>query len=89
MDEQYPGKFVTEATVSFLDGRTEIHFVENSLGTPDNPMKEDAHDAKFMELTSPVLGELRARALLAALHELPSSLPLAELTAMGVAREEA
>jgi len=80
---------VTEATVTLLDGRTEIHFVENSLGTPDNPMKEDAHDAKFMELTSPVLGELRARALLAVLHELPPGLPLAALTAMSVVSEEA
>lgn len=89
MDKQYPGKFVTEATVNFLDGRVETHFVENSLGTPDNPMTEEAHDAKFMELTSLVLGEDRARALLAILHALPSELALAELTAMGAAREAA
>jgi len=42
-----------------------------------------------MELTSPVLGELRARALLAVLHELPPGLPLAALTAMSVVSEEA
>jgi 2-methylcitrate dehydratase PrpD len=89
MDKQYPGKFVTEATITFQDGRSETHFVENSLGTPDNPMKEDAHDAKFMELTSSVLGEKRARALLATLHELPSALAVSQLTAMAAAPQEA
>ena len=29
MDKQYPGKFVTEATVTFLDGKVETAFVEN------------------------------------------------------------
>jgi len=82
MDKQYPGKFVTEATVSFIDGKSDTSFVENSLGTPDNPMAEDAHDAKFMELTVPVLGQARAKALLAVLHALPPGMALPELTAM-------
>ena len=87
MDKQYPGKFVTEATVIFFDGTFETSFVENSLGTPDNPMTEDAHDAKFMELTTAVLGAARASDLLAVLHELPSSLPISKLTAMCVLQE--
>lgn len=87
MDKQYPGKFVTEATVTFLDGEASTHFVENSLGTPDNPMTEDAHDAKFIELTSSLLGEDRAKALLAVLHELPPALALVDLTAMCVVGE--
>jgi 2-methylcitrate dehydratase PrpD len=87
MDKQYPGKFVTEATVMFFDATLETRFVENSLGTPDNPMTEDAHDAKFMELTTALLGQGRASDLLAVLHELPSSLAISELTAMCVVQE--
>ncbi|CAM4137381.1 MmgE/PrpD family protein [Bordetella tumbae] len=86
LDQQYPRKFVTEATVRLAGGRTETHFVENSLGTPDNPMTEEAHDAKFMELTTAALGKARARELLVALHELPDDMRLEDLTAMCVAR---
>jgi len=87
MDKQYPGKFVTEATVNFVGGGADTSFVENSLGTPDNPMTEAAHDSKFMELTVPVLGESRARALLAVLHELPPGMAIAKLTAMCAAED--
>ncbi len=80
LDQQYPGKFVTEATVRFKDGRTESRFVENSVGTPDNPMTDEVHDLKFMELAAPVLGERRSCALLEVLHRLPGDLPVAELT---------
>jgi 2-methylcitrate dehydratase PrpD len=80
LDQQYPGKFVTEATVRFKDGHTESRFVENSVGTPDNPMTDEVHDLKFMELAAPVLGEVRSRQLLDVLHRLPGDLPVSELT---------
>jgi 2-methylcitrate dehydratase PrpD len=80
LDKQYPGKFVTEASVRFKDGRSEIHFVENSVGTPDNPMTEDVHDLKFLELSVPVLGDESSRRLLDVLHRLPDGLRVDELT---------
>jgi 2-methylcitrate dehydratase PrpD len=86
LDEAYPGKFVTEATITFADGHPEVKFVENSLGTPDNPMTEEAHDAKFLELTAGALGAVRAKQLLAVLHELPREMAIAQLTGMCVAR---
>jgi len=82
LDRRYPGKFVTEATLRFTDGRSDTMFVENSVGTPDNPMDEAAHDAKFLELTVEVLGEVRARELLAVLHALPADLSPQALTAL-------
>ena len=82
LDRQYPGKFVTQANIEFTDGTQETRFVENSLGTPDNPMDEAAHDAKFMELTTSVIGQQAAKTLLATLHELPADLHLAQLTAL-------
>ena len=86
LDKQYPGKFVTEATVNFIDGRSETRFVENSLGTPDNPMREEAHDAKFLELTSQILGRERSAKLLAVLHQLRPDTAIPELTAMCAVR---
>ncbi|HYF17646.1 MAG TPA: MmgE/PrpD family protein [Ramlibacter sp.] len=81
-DRAYPGKFVTEATVRFVDGSSQTRFVENSVGTPDNPMEEAVHDEKFVELTSQVLGPARAAALLRALHELRPGTSVPGLTAM-------
>jgi 2-methylcitrate dehydratase PrpD len=82
LDQQYPGKFVADVTVSFLDGKSEHVFVENSIGTLANPMPESAQDAKFMELTSDVLGSERARALLSALRKLDPRTTAADLMAM-------
>lgn len=87
-DERFGGKFVAEATLSFRDGTSRTHFVENSVGTPGNPMPEEAHDAKFMELTGRLLGESPARKLLGALHRLDPSTPIEELTAMAVVEPE-
>jgi 2-methylcitrate dehydratase PrpD len=81
-DRKYPGKFVTEATIVLASGNAEKVFVENSLGTPDNPMTEAAHDEKFLELTVDVLGAERARKLLRVLHELHPRTDVGELTAM-------
>jgi 2-methylcitrate dehydratase PrpD len=86
LDKQYPGKFVTEATITLRDGPVEVHFVENSLGTPDNPMMEDAHDDKFLELTADMLGADRANQLLRLLHQLPPETRIQDLTAMCIAR---
>lgn len=82
LDQKYPGKFVSDATIAFTDGKSERAFVENSLGTPDNPMEEAAHDQKFLELTGELLGAERARSLLGALHRLDPATSLTDLTVM-------
>ncbi|XAH22015.1 MmgE/PrpD family protein [Xylophilus sp. GW821-FHT01B05] len=82
LDRRYAGKFVAQATVTLRDGANETHFVEDSVGTPDNPMPESAHDAKFMELTRNVLGEPQAAQLLRALHALDPGTRIADLTAL-------
>ncbi|KWF36102.1 MmgE/PrpD family protein [Burkholderia pseudomultivorans] len=82
LEQQYPGKFVADVTITFKDGRTEHVFVGDPIGTDTNPMPEHEQDAKFMDLTTDVLGAERARALLAALRELNPATKAAELTAM-------
>ncbi|MGQ7937630.1 MmgE/PrpD family protein [Paraburkholderia sp. D1E] len=82
LETGYPGKFVADVTVEFRDGKSEHVFVEDPIGTLANPMSEREQDAKFMELTVDVLGDDRARALLAALRKLDPRLQAADLMAM-------
>ncbi|WP_198972426.1 MmgE/PrpD family protein [Xylophilus sp. ASV27] len=77
--KNYPGKFVADVTITFKDGSTAHAFVEDPIGTDQNPMPEDEQDAKFMELTADVLGTGRARALLAALRAMDPRMRAAEL----------
>ena len=65
LDERYPAKFVADVTVTYRDGTTDRAFIEDSRGTPENPMAADVHDRKFLDLTSLVLGESRAADLIA------------------------
>lgn len=82
LDAAYPGKFVADVTVGFRDGTSEHTFVAGSFGTPDNPMPEADHDAKFLELTCDVIGTDRARTLLGALKRLDPGMRAAELMAI-------
>lgn len=82
IEQRYPGKFVADLTLTLSDGTQEHLFVEQPIGSLENPMSEAQQDAKFMELTTEVLGEQRAQALLATLRELPLSAPVTDLTAL-------
>jgi 2-methylcitrate dehydratase PrpD len=70
LEQRYPGKFVADVTVDFRDGTSERVFVEDPIGTTVNPMSESEQDAKFMELTTDVLGGDRAQSLLATLRRM-------------------
>jgi len=85
LDERYPGRFVADLTLEFEDGRRVDLFVDDPIGTAENPLPEAAQDAKFRELTVEVLGRERADQLLAALRRLDPSLDPMELGAMLVA----
>lgn len=82
LDQRYPGKFVADITVAFRDGRQQHAFVEDPIGTLENPMPEGEQDAKFLELTTGILGGERARALLAALRTLDPRMEAADLMGM-------
>ncbi len=82
LEQQYPGKFVAEATVTFRDGSAEHVFVEDPIGTDTNPMPEHEQDAKFMELTTDVLGPARAAQLLTALRDMNLRTKVSDLTAL-------
>ncbi|HSW18979.1 MAG TPA: MmgE/PrpD family protein [Ramlibacter sp.] len=82
LEKNYPGKFVADVTVTFRDGSSERVFVEDPIGTDINPMPQDEQDAKFMELTTDVLGAERARKLLAALRAMDPRMKASELMAL-------
>ncbi|MDZ3992267.1 MmgE/PrpD family protein [Pseudomonas sp. Teo4] len=82
IEQRYPGKFVADLTLTFTDDTQQHLFVEQPIGSLENPMSEAQQDAKFMELTTEVLGEQRARALLATLRELPLQAQVTDLTAL-------
>ena len=78
----HPGKFVADVTVTFRDGTSAHVFVEDPIGTLVNPMSEDVQDAKFMELTTDVIGEARSKALLATLREMDGRTSASDLMAL-------
>lgn len=82
LDSAYPGKWVGEATATFKDGTSRTIFVEDSLGTAENPVQEADRDAKFRDLTRQTMGERRSERLLHALGSFADGLPASELTAL-------
>lgn len=82
LDAKYPGKFVGKLTVHFRDGSSEDRFVSDSFGTPENPLPAEGLERKFVDLTSPVLGDDRARELLGALRQLDGTRPATDLAAL-------
>lgn len=86
--KNYPGKFVADVTITFKDGSTARAFVEDPIGTDQNPMPESEQDAKFMELTADVLGRERAQALLTTLRTMDPHMKATDLTALIVSPQK-
>ncbi|WP_167671012.1 MmgE/PrpD family protein [Allopusillimonas ginsengisoli] len=82
LEQKYPGKFVADVTLTFKDGTSQHVFVEDPLGTDKNPMSDDEQDAKFMELTTDVLGNAQAQTLLVTLRNMTPHMPTRDLMAL-------
>ena len=52
-------------------GRREEHLQPTRIGDPDAPLSDAQLEAKYLELAAPVIGEAKARAVLARLWKLP------------------
>ena len=76
------GQDAAHLTLTTLDGRTFLHEVAHASGSPDNPMSDDALDAKFAALTGGVLGEARSRRLLDALRSIDEAHSVEEAAAL-------
>jgi 2-methylcitrate dehydratase PrpD len=82
LDAQHPGKFVADITVHLRGGASHQVLVDTPLGTPGNPLSEAQQDAKFMALTTGVLGQARAETLLQTLREFDTRLRVEDLLGM-------
>lgn len=76
LDRGYPGRFVAQATVRYLDGSSEELFQERAKGSPLIPFSDQDIWEKFIELTSSVIGARRAQALYDFIDQLQPHTPV-------------
>lgn len=69
----FPGQRAARVTIATRDGATHEHFSPYRRGDPEAPLGDADIDAKFIELAAPVVGDSRARAMLARLWALEAS----------------
>ncbi|MDA3624072.1 MmgE/PrpD family protein [Saccharopolyspora sp. WRP15-2] len=79
LDTAHPGKWVADITVTYRDGRSEHLFVDNPLGTAENPISQTDLDAKFRDLTVSTMGADRSEELLRTITDGDPDLPVSTL----------
>ena len=79
LDATFPGQRAARVAIETRDGRRDEHLQPTRKGDPDAPLSDAELEQKYMELASPVIGEERARALLARLWRLESEAVVAAI----------
>jgi 2-methylcitrate dehydratase PrpD len=70
LDAAFPAQRAARVAIEARDGRREEFLQPTRIGDPDAPLADAQLDAKYLELAAPVMGEPRAKALLARLWRL-------------------
>jgi 2-methylcitrate dehydratase PrpD len=70
LDAAFPAQRAARVALEARDGRREEFLQPTRIGDPDAPLSDAQLEAKYLELAAPVLGEPRAKALLARLWRL-------------------
>ena len=73
LDAAFPRQRAARVAIATRDGREEELLQPTRIGDPEAPLSDAQLDAKYLELAAPVLGEGRARDLLARLWKLEQS----------------
>jgi 2-methylcitrate dehydratase PrpD len=73
LDAAFPRQRAARVAFTARDGRQEEFLQPTRIGDPEAPLSDAQLDAKYLELAAPVLGEARARELLATLWQLEKS----------------
>jgi 2-methylcitrate dehydratase PrpD len=73
LDAAFPKQRAARVAIRTRDGREQEFLQPTRIGDPEAPLSDAQLDAKYLELTVPVLGEERARKLLATLWTLEKS----------------
>jgi 2-methylcitrate dehydratase PrpD len=72
LDAAFPKQRAARVTIVARDGRSETHYQPTRVGDPEAPLTDLKLEEKYLELAVPVLGDARARTLLARLWKLES-----------------
>jgi 2-methylcitrate dehydratase PrpD len=72
LDAAFPAQRAARVAIEARDGRREEFLQPTRIGDPDAPLSDAQLEAKYLELAVPVMGEPRAKALLARLWRLES-----------------
>jgi 2-methylcitrate dehydratase PrpD len=70
LSKVYPTQRAAHVEIQMNDGRKHTHFQPTRKGDPEMPLSDAELDDKFIELATPVLGDVPARGLLAQLRTL-------------------
>jgi 2-methylcitrate dehydratase PrpD len=70
LDAAFPAQRAARVAIEARDGRREEFLQPTRIGDPDAPLSDAQLEAKYLELAVPVMGEPRAKALLARLWRL-------------------
>ena len=70
LDAAFPAQRAARVAIEARDGRREEFLQPTRIGDPDAPLQDAQLEAKYLELAGPVLGEAKAKALLARLWRL-------------------
>jgi 2-methylcitrate dehydratase PrpD len=73
LDAAFPRQRAARVAIATRDGREEELLQPTRIGDPEAPLSDAQLDAKYLELAAPVLGDGRARELLARLWKLEQS----------------
>jgi 2-methylcitrate dehydratase PrpD len=80
IDAAFPGKRAARVTIETRDGRVEEFLQPTRRGDPEEPLTDAELNDKFLELSSPVIGEGAARAMLERLWQVDRLGSVLELT---------
>lgn len=70
LDASFPGQRAARIEIETTDGRRETYLQPTRKGDPEQPLSDADLDDKFLELASPVVGSVAAKALLLRLWHL-------------------
>jgi 2-methylcitrate dehydratase PrpD len=76
LDAGFPGQRAARVMIETRDGRQCEYLQPTRKGDPEQPLTDVDLNEKFLELVQPVLGDTKAKALLAELWMLESALDL-------------
>lgn len=70
LDAAFPKQRAARITLVMRDGTRHVHLQANRKGDPELPLSDQELNDKYLELASPVLGQIKAQALLEQLWQL-------------------